>query len=188
MCASQSGPSSPSIGVTDVSMPSLIQFSAVNAAFAVDYSKDLGFEDGVVDYPPPKVAKFNYAPSPSPSLLRNEKHVRNPRSTRRLCMDEPQIDVPTFTNVQVVLVSTPLDFLEAQTAAPKAKMPNYWHSQLFPLGFPCISAFQILGVFGLPSVTHTNPRCYIYLWSLFQTPIYMNVAVHPRLRHWIGEH
>ena len=131
MSASQPGPSSPSIGVTDVSMPSLFQFSAVDAASAVDYSKDSGFEDGVVDSPPPKVAKLNYAPSPSPSPLRNEKHVRNPRSTRRLCMDEPQIDVTAFTNVPVVLVSTPLDVPEDQTAAPKAKVPHYWHSQVF---------------------------------------------------------
>jgi hypothetical protein len=131
MSASQPGPSSPSIGVTDVSMPSLFQFSAVDAASAVDYSKDSGFEDGVVDSPPPKVAKLNYAPSPSPSPLRNEKHVRNPRSTRRLCMDEPQIDVTAFTNVPVVLVSTPLDVPEDQTAALKAKVPHYWHSQVF---------------------------------------------------------
>jgi hypothetical protein len=46
-------------------------------------------------------------------------------------MDEPQIDVPTFTNVPVVFVSTTLDVPEAQTAAPKAKVPNYWHSQVF---------------------------------------------------------
>jgi hypothetical protein len=131
MSASQPGPSSPSIGVTDVSMPSLFQFSAVDAASAVDYSKDSGLEDGVVDSPPTKVAKLNYAPSPSPSPLRNEKHVRNPRSTRRLCMDEPQIDVPAFTNVPVVLVSTPLDVPEDQTAALKAKVPHYWHSQVF---------------------------------------------------------
>ena len=131
MSTSQPGPSSPSIGVTVVSMPSLFQFSAVDAASAVDYSKDSGFEDGVVDSPPPKVARLNYGPSPNPSPLRNEKHVRNPRSTRRLCMDEPQIDVTAFTNVPVVLVSTPLDVLEDQTAAPKAKVPNYWHSQVF---------------------------------------------------------
>jgi hypothetical protein len=31
-----------------------------------------------------------------------------------------------------VLVSTPLDVPEAQTNAPKAKVPNYWHSQVFP--------------------------------------------------------
>jgi hypothetical protein len=91
-------------------------------------------------------------------------------------MGEPQNDVPTFTNVPVVIVSTPLDVPEAQTAALKVKVPNYWRSQVFPSWFPCISAFQILGVFGLPSVTYTNPRHYIYLWSLFQTPIYMNVG------------
>ena len=111
-------------------MPSLFQFSAVDAASAVDYSKASGFEDGVVDSPPPKVAKLNYAPSPCPSPLCNEKHVHNPRSTRRLRMDEPQNDVPTFTNVPIVLVSTPLDILEAQTNAPKTKVPNYWRSQV----------------------------------------------------------
>jgi hypothetical protein len=120
------------LDVTDAAMPSLFQFSIVNIASAVDYSKDFGFEDGVVDSPPTKVAKLNYAPSTSPSPLFNEKHVRNPRSTRRLCMDEPQIDVPTFTNVPIVLVSISLDVPKAQTNAPKAKVPNYWPSQVFP--------------------------------------------------------
>ena len=120
------------LGVTDVAMPSLFQFSAVDVAFAVDYSKDFGFEDGVVDNPPTKVAKLNYAPSTSPSPLLNEKHARNPRSTRDLCMDEPQIDVPTFANVPIVLVSISLDVPKAQTNAPKAKVPNYWPSQVFP--------------------------------------------------------
>ena len=132
MPASQADPGSPSLGTSDVAMPSLFQFLAVDAASVVDYSKDSGFEDGVVDSPPAKVAKLNYAPSPSPSPLRNEKHVRNPRSSRRLCMDEPQIDVPAFTNVPLELVSTPLDVPEALTSPPKAKVPNYWHSQVFP--------------------------------------------------------
>jgi hypothetical protein len=30
-----------------------------------------------------------------------------------------------------VLVSTPLDVPEDQTAALKAKVPHYWHSQVF---------------------------------------------------------
>ena len=132
MYASQSGPSSLPLGVTNVAMPSLFQFSAVDVAFAVDYSKDFGFEDGVVDNPPTKVAKLNYTPSTSPSPLLNEKHARNPRSTRDLCMDEPQIDVPTFANVPIVLVSISLDVPKAQTNAPKAKVPNYWPSQVFP--------------------------------------------------------
>jgi len=46
-------------------------------------------------------------------------------------MDEPQIDVPAFKNVPVVLVFTPLEVPEDQAAAPKAKVPNYWHSQVF---------------------------------------------------------
>ena len=79
------------LGVTKVTMPSLFQFSAVHVAFAVDYSKDFGFEDGVVDSPPTKVAKLNYAPSTSPSPLLNKKHVRNPWSTIRLCIYEPQM-------------------------------------------------------------------------------------------------
>ena len=132
MSASPSGCSSPSLGATEVPMPSLFQFLAVDAASAVDYSKDSEFEDGVVDSPPAKVAKLNYAPSPSPSPLRNEKHVRNPRSTRRLCMDGPDVDVPTFTDAPLVLVSTPLDVPEAQPAAPKVKVPNYWPSQVSP--------------------------------------------------------
>ena len=104
------------LGVTKVTMPSLFQFSAVHVAFAVDYSKDFGFEDGVVDSPPTKVAKLNYAPSTSPSPLLNKKHVRNPWSTIRLCMDEPQIDVPTFTNVPNVLVSSPPSMSHARSS------------------------------------------------------------------------
>ena len=121
--------------MSDVPMPSLFQFSAIDVASAVDYSKDSSFEDGVVDNPPAKVAKLKYAPSP----LRNENHVhivdinaspskysvpKGPRSSRRLCMDEPRIDVPTITNVHVVFVSTPIDIPEAQTNTFKAKVPN----------------------------------------------------------------
>ena len=124
MSASPSGPNSPSLGVTEVPMPSLFQFSAVDAASAVDYSKDSGFEDGVVDSPPAKVAKLNYAPSPSPSPLRNEKHVRNPRSTRRLCMNEPNIDVPTFTNAPLVLVSTPSMSRKLNPPHPRSRCPS----------------------------------------------------------------
>lgn len=142
-------------------MPSLFQFSAVDAASNVDYSKDTGLEDGVVDSPPAKVAKLNYAPSPSPSPLGNEKHVRTfgidappskysvpkgPRSSRRLCMDDPVIDIPTITNIPVVLVSAPIDVPEAQTNTPKAKVPNFWPSQVFPCWFSCVSAFKcVLG-------------------------------------------
>ena len=61
-------PSSPGStrGVSDFQLPSLYQFSALDAASAVDYSKDIEVNDGVVDSPPAKVASLKYAPSPSP--------------------------------------------------------------------------------------------------------------------------
>lgn len=78
-----------------------------------------------------RVNGANYAPSPSLSPLRNEKHVHNPRSTKGLCMDEPQIDVPTFMNIPAVLVSIPMDVPKAQTNTPKAKVSNFWPSKVF---------------------------------------------------------
>jgi hypothetical protein len=54
-------------------MPSLYQFSAVDAASAVDYSRDVGIEDGVVNSPPPKLHSHMRAPSPSP--LSKEKRT-----------------------------------------------------------------------------------------------------------------
>jgi len=134
--ASASDPGSPSRGVSDVEMPSLFQFSAVDAASAVDYSKNAGLEDGVVDSPPAKLGKRNYSPSP----LRNNGRAliddmdapppkssvpRAPRSSRRLCMDEHRMDVPQFTNVPPVIVPTPVIVPDAQTNAPKAKVPNF---------------------------------------------------------------
>ena len=145
MYASQSGPSSLPLGVTNVAMPSLFQFSAVDVAFAVDYSKDFGFEDGVVDNPPTKVAKLNYAPSTSPSPLLNEKHVRNPRSTRRLCMDEPQTDLPTLTNVPIVFVSIPLDVPKAQTNTPKPRCPTIGLLKFFLDNFCVLMHYNFLG-------------------------------------------
>jgi len=108
----------------------------VDAASAVDYSKDDALDDGVVDSPPAKLGKRNYDPSP----LRNAKHARiddieaptpnssvpkTPRSSRRLCMDEPILDDPQVTNVLSVLVPTPLDAPEVKPNAPKAKVPNF---------------------------------------------------------------
>jgi hypothetical protein len=40
-------------------MPSLFQFLADDAASVVDYSKDSGFEDGVVNNLPPKVVVYH---------------------------------------------------------------------------------------------------------------------------------
>ena len=54
-------------------MPSLYHFSAVDAASAVDYSRDVGIDDGVVNSPPPKLVARAYAPSPSP--LSKEKRT-----------------------------------------------------------------------------------------------------------------
>ena len=81
-------------------MPSLYHFSAVDAASAVDYSRDI--DDGVVNSPPPKLVARAYAPSPSP--LSKEKRTlvrmghRSPSRadgvarrgpTRRLRMEGP---------------------------------------------------------------------------------------------------
>ena len=68
-------------------------------------------------------------------------------------MDEPRIGVLTFTNVLVVLVSFPIDVPESQTNTPKAKVPNFWSSQVFPCWFPCIRSFEFLGFFELASIT-----------------------------------
>src|SRR6202048_4673353 len=95
-----SPPASPSRDVTDFQMPSLYHFSAVDAASAVDYSRDIN--DGVVNSPPPKLVARTYAPSPSP--LSKEKrtlvrmgHLSPSRAdgvarrgpTRRLRMEGP---------------------------------------------------------------------------------------------------
>lgn len=68
-----SPPASPSRDVTDFQMPSLYHFSAVDAASAVDYSRDVGIDDGVVNSPPPPLVARAYAPSPSP--LSKEKRT-----------------------------------------------------------------------------------------------------------------
>lgn len=131
--------------MSDVEMPSLFQFSALDAASAVDYSKGTNVDDGVVDSPPAKVVKLNYAPSPSP--LRSEKRARvlrsgaSPskdsapkglRSNRRLCMDQPPCDVPALKNLPAIAVTAPViplpapvDIPKAQTDIPKAKVPNF---------------------------------------------------------------
>lgn len=61
-----SSPGSPSHGVNDFQLPSLYQFLAVDAAFAVDYSKDVEVNNIVVDNPPAQVVNLTYALSPSP--------------------------------------------------------------------------------------------------------------------------
>ena len=75
--ASASSPGSPSRGVTEIQLPSLYQFSAVDATSTVDYSKHSQVNDGVVDSPPPKVLSLAYAPSPSPLCKEKRALERN---------------------------------------------------------------------------------------------------------------
>ena len=64
---------SPSRDATEFPMPSLYMFSAVDATSAVDYSRDMGIDDGVDNNPPTKLVTRAYAPSPSP--LSKEKRT-----------------------------------------------------------------------------------------------------------------
>lgn len=81
-------------------MPSLYNFSAVDAASAVDYSRDI--DDGVVNSPPPISIPRSYAPSPSPLSREKRTLVRLGRASsstddgvirrgpsRRLSLDPP---------------------------------------------------------------------------------------------------
>ena len=83
-------------------MPSLYHFSAVDAASAVDYSRDLDIDDDVVNSPPPILLSRSYAPSPSPLSREKRTLVRLGRASssvedgvirrgpsRRLSMDLP---------------------------------------------------------------------------------------------------
>lgn len=84
-------------------MPSLYHFSAVDAASAVDYSRDV--DDGVVNSPPPKRLALAYVPSPSPLSREKRTLVRLGRAStstndgvarrgpsRRLSMDPPPLE------------------------------------------------------------------------------------------------
>ena len=94
----------------DFHVSSLYQFSVVDATLAVDYSWDVGIDDGVVNSPPPIVVSHSYTPSPSP--LSKEKqtlvwcwHVSPLRDdnvacrelSQRLCMEDPRYD-PSSVN------------------------------------------------------------------------------------------
>ena len=92
-------------------MPSLYLFSAVDAASAVDYSRELNIDDGVVNSPPPKLVARAYAPSPSPLSKEKRTHVRLAHSSpsrddgitrrgpiRRLRMDaSPRVPSPVHS-------------------------------------------------------------------------------------------
>ena len=54
-------------------MPSLYQFSTVDATLIVDYSRDVGIGNGVVNSPPPRLVAHTYALSPPP--LSKEKRT-----------------------------------------------------------------------------------------------------------------
>ena len=69
--ASASEIGSPSSGVSNVAMPSLFQFSVIDAAFAVHYSKDVELEDGVMDNPLAKVGTKIHSISPPQQQTRS---------------------------------------------------------------------------------------------------------------------
>jgi hypothetical protein len=79
-CVSPSSSGSPSRGVSEFQLPSLYQFSAVDAASAVDYSKDIEVNDGVVNSPPPKARNLTYDLSPSP-LCREKRALERCQDT-----------------------------------------------------------------------------------------------------------
>ena len=104
--ASPSSPGSPSRGASEFELPSLYQFSAVDAASAVDYSKDAEVNLGVVDSPPARVINRTCAASPSP-LIKEKRALDRPQGTpafkdddarqgpsRRLRLDPLPCNVP----------------------------------------------------------------------------------------------
>ena len=117
-------------------MPSLYQFSAADAASAVDYSKCPEVEDGVVNSPPAKVFGRAYVPAPSP--LRGTKDVplacggisprggsalKCPKSSRRLCMDPTVLQPIDVLEVPaVVAVSVHASVAPAQTVLAPVSM------------------------------------------------------------------
>src|SRR6202048_482477 len=98
-------------------MPSLYHYSAVDAASAVDYSRDI--DDGVVNSPPPKLVARAYAPSPSPlskekrTLVRlghlspsRDDGVARRGPSRRFRMEGPPCPPPPAANVTPPATST----------------------------------------------------------------------------------
>ena len=117
-------------------MPSLYQFSAVDAASAVDYSRDAGIEDGVVNSPPPKLHSRTRAPSPSPlskekrtlvrlSTASMEDGVVRRGPSRRLRMEAPaQEDLPSASAPPPANTSKVVrpPCIDAPVNGPKAKV------------------------------------------------------------------
>ena len=129
-------------------MPSLYQFSAVDAASAVDYARDVGIEDGVVNSPPPKLHSRTRAPSPSPlskekrTLVRlattsREDGVPRRGPSRRLRMDPPAKEVlasapPPAKSSHVVCPPS----IDPPVNGPKAKvkfllLPKHFYRRWF---------------------------------------------------------
>ena len=60
-------------GVIDLQIPSLYQFSTVDATSAVDYFRDVDINDGVLNNLPPKIVACTY--TPLPSLLSKDRQM-----------------------------------------------------------------------------------------------------------------
>ena len=118
-------------------MPSLYHFSAVDAASAVDYSRDVGIDDGVVNSPPPKLVARAYAPSPSPlskekrTLVRlghlspsRDDGVARRGPTRRLRMEGPPCHTSPAANVTPPATSTAIVGPPDAPATPPSCPPS----------------------------------------------------------------
>ena len=160
MSASPSYTGSPSLGMSDVAMPLLFQFLVVDAASAIDYSKDSGFEDGIVDSPPAKVANSSTLHLPSPkrstfillTWMHHHPNIPCPRAHDR---------ADAFAWMRPALMSQHLQMSLSCLYLPPSISPKLKPT---PSRRRCptvdllkfsivVSTFVFLGFFGLASVT-----------------------------------
>ena len=209
----RSAPSSPSRDASNFRMPSLYQFSAVDAASAVDYSRDVGIEDGVVNSPPPKLHSRARAPSPSPlskekrTLVRlattsREDGVHRRGPSRRLRMEAPAQEALTSASAPPPANSSHVirpPCIDPPVNGPKAKvqfllLPKHL-SRRWCNCLPCLHslvAAMFTNVHPKPpsfpplrSSLCFNPTKFAFFrrWLLARW-----VPIPPRRRPWIGWH
>ena len=177
---SLSTPCSPSRGESELPMPSLYQFSAADAASAVDYTNGRGVDDGVVDSPPAKALIRQRIPSPSPlrgnkcSQVSDEALIPSPkgpspnchRSNRRLCMDPKPLDAPVVVDVPtvpLVAVDHPIT-LPLASIAVRPRPTKVCRSSL-PFA-PTCCVFLLLPLYERPSqnICPSVRLCHLTVW------------------------